>query len=346
MIKWILRIVYAFLLIVVAVFVFREADADRRLTYLVGNANSHYEEGNLDEYIDEFMVATSRSYYISKPLYQATSTEDGAEFTLSIYHTRAVTKQGQVDVLTFVLSNIDITPEPVNPENYENDNNLIRVRLNLNFDQKNGHIYQDYNLSGHSMAITSTVSLGAHIPLEISIGENEGQSLFGLSEGTSPVLDSITIELIDFSSLENKGEVTHLASIENDDTNLEHYNVLDNLFIGEASFPDYNSDSNPDITKEALVSSKFNGNASRFNIGDIYDEDSDLVTVIETDLTLLDEYNNILINYFVISGIITLVVTYLLFFLKPTINYVRNRRYLKNVSDNDDEIEPIFKDYE
>lgn len=344
MLKWILRIAYAFLLIIVAVFVFREADADRRLSYLTDNANEYYETDNLDGYISEFMVATSRSYYIETPLYQAVSSEAGKEFRLSIFHTRAVTKQGEVDVLTFTLTNLNINVTPENALNYAENENLIRVRVNLNFSNDEGRIYQDYNLKGETVAITSFVSLGAHIPIEISIGENKGVSLFGLSDGTAPTLDSITLELVDYSENKKQGTITYLASIANDPTKEALYGVVDNLVIGEGTFPNYVNKNDDNVVTESLVSTSFNGEAARYNIGDIYEEDTDLVNIISTDLSLLDSYRGIVIKYFVIFGIIAVIVTYLLFFLKPTINYYKDRKYEKMMAEREIEVEPIFQD--
>lgn len=343
MLKWVLRIAYALLVILLAVFVYREADAKRRLDYLKNEAMDYYNEGDLDNYFKEFMVATSRDKYIEKPLYQAISSEENLEFTLSIFHTRAVTNQGEVDVAAFVLSNLDIRVTPLNEENYLNDTNLVRIRVNINLSE--GHIYQDYNLEGKSLALTSTSSLGAAIPIELSIGEKDNISLFGLSSGTAIRIESITIELIDHSKLENVGEVSHIAKLENDSSLEEQFEVVDYLTRDEASFPIYDGEEDEMVEVNALVSTKFNGEAFRYNVGEqIYNGDSSDENVIYSNLDNLRSYNGVIYRYFTIFAVIIVIVTYLLFFLKPTIKHIRKRKFAKTVNDNENKIEPIFKD--
>lgn len=335
--KWILGIIYAFVVVIGAVFIFREADAEQRLTYLKDHGNAYYDEGDLDSFMYEFMVATSRESYIKTPVYQAKSTTNGKVFTLSIFHTKAVTNQGVVSVLTITLSHLNITVEPINLENYLEDNNLVRIRININFDE--GHIFQDYSLEGETLAITSSTTLGAHIPIEFSVGHNEpGQSLFGLSSGTTKYIDSISLEVLDYSENIKDPEVTYLAYLENTNDLETQIGIKDTLDTQTVDVPVYNNREET-TTVETLVSQSFVGDATWYDIFDTY-ETYDPVLV---EQTLLNPYQKIIVRYFLIYGGVVLVATYLLFFLKPTLRYIRRKKHEKIYEDRPQN-EAIFKD--
>lgn len=343
MLKWILGIIYAFVLIIISVFIFREADAERRLSYLHDYAQQYYESDDLDNYMYHYTIATSRHAYISTPLYQAVSDVEGSSFVFSLFHTNAVTEKGSVDVIATTLSHLDIDVIPQNIENYEAEPNLIRIRLNINLDE--GHLYQDYSLEGESLAITSNASLGAHIPIEFSVGHNEpGVSLFGLSEGTATTIDSITLEILDYTEEVNNPKVSYLAHIVDSKDNSTSLGFVDHFEVREVEVPLF-SDRSKNTTVETLVSTSFVGDANWFDIGQIYESSSPEFEIIIVEKALLKPYDQIIVRYFVIYGVIAVILTYLLFFLKPTISYIRKRKAQAALEDYSTE-DAIFKEHD
>lgn len=343
MLKWILRIGYIFLVILGLAFVNREADSEKRLKYLNEQGMPYYYEDRVDEYFEHFMIATSRTKYLKVPVYQAVSNEEGAKFKISFYHTRAETKQGKADILTIVLSDINIKVNPNDNDNYLKNSNNIRLRLNLNFNQ--GHIYQDYNLKGESLALTSTSTLGAAIPIEISIGEKDNEKLFGISEGTASILESVTLELIDNTSDSSLNKTTPIAKLINDNSDTEMFGVIDYLVKSEISFPVYSDgDVKEELIVESLISTKFNGLPDKYDIGKIYDDVNQADVIVITNQDKLKTYNKVVNKYYVFYALIVIVVTYLLFFLKPTISYFKRKKSLSNTEEDTNKEEAIFKD--
>ena len=149
---------------------------------------------------------------------------------------------------------------------------LIRIRLNINLDE--GHLYQDYSLEGKSLAITSNASLGAHIPIEFSVGHNEpGVSLFGLSEGTATTIDSITLEILDYTEEVNNPKVSYLAHIVDSKDNSTSLGFVDHFEVREVEVPLFSDRSKIQLLK-LLFQHRFVGDANWYDIGQIYESSS------------------------------------------------------------------------
>ena len=344
MLKWIGRIFYVIIIVFIAIIVYREADNERRLTYLEDNSIEYYKADDIENYINEYMIATSRDKYIKKALYQGVSTEPGKTFTLSAFHNMSISNRDEIQVLTFVLHNLDLDFKPINEENYLVNNNLLAVRLGLNF--ADSQILQEFNFDGEILAGGTNYALGLHLPLEVIIGVNDsGRPYYQVGNNIHYELEMITLEIVDYTENLNDPTVTYLASFSNNESLDNNFQVEDELVLGSGLFRDYTKDVITDFYTDSLVSTKFITRAANYNLSEMYQSGS-RVTLVNIDGDKLSEYNSIIFRWMVSYSLIVIVITYLLFFLKPTINYFKNRKIQKISEANEGKIEPIFKEHE
>lgn len=327
MLKWFLRILYAFIVVIIGIMVLNEGFANKRLTYLEENAQTHFDENNMDSYLAEYNVAAERYRYVEQPLYNAVSNDSIFGFEFSIYHTQVAVKDGSANVLVFILHNLDINEPPLNEEEFDKNNNLVRIRVSMQFE--NGLYQQDYNLDGNIMPLPSPYAMDVAIPMEIQVVENgeEGKS-FKVDEGITGKLEEVKFELIDSTLYENEPKRTIFAVFKSNDTVEEKYLVHEELIKDTVITTDHNNET-VELTN-TLTSKLFNGTIERFDVEYLYDEENPDITIGISDLSKLNSYNSIVVKYVSIFLIIAIIITYLLFFLNPTIKYFKNKK-AKNI---------------
>lgn len=339
MLKWFLRILYAFVVIIIGIVVLNEAFANKRLTYLEENAQPHFVENDMDSFMEEYYVAASRNQYIDKPLYRANSNDPNYKFSFSIYHSQAFLKDGNANVLAFVLHNLDMNIQPLDVEEFDKNNNLIRIRVSMQFE--NGLVQQDYNLDGHIMPLPTPYSMDVSIPMEIQVVENEeGGKVFGINEGVTGKIEEIKFEIIDSTLYEDEPKRVIFAVLQTNANTTDKHLVEENIVTGQVTTLNHEGD---EVVIDTLRADLFNGDVLRYDLADYYENTPLGVTILESELDKLDEYNGIIVKFLSIFILIALAVTYLLFFLNPTIKYFRNKR-AENVMKDAKTNKSLFRD--
>lgn len=297
------------MVVVIGVGVVNMADSKRRMNYLEDKAQSHYENNDIDAYMQEFFVAVSRDKYITKPVYKASSNDEKYKFDFSIYHSKLISKNEDANVLVLALSNLDIKIDPVDIDNYNKDNNLIKIVINIEFANFKGK--STYTLKGMQFPLESSVPMDVFVPMEFLMATNDsGQSFFSQEGKLTDSIRTITFEIEDnTSTIKNAPPlITKFAQF----TSSTYEEKLDVIDILEKS------------PEGILKSTKFNGNAYRYSLDDVYANDSlDNITMIDTDL--LKPYSTVMTKYTVIYVSVIVVISSLLFFYKPVLNYIRSK---------------------
>lgn len=331
MLKWFLRILYAFLVLIIGFFVYNEALINRRIKYLEEHAQASYDLNNMDEYLENYYVAAGRSEYLVTPLYTASSTKANYEFDFSIYHSKIITGDKTVSVVGFTLHNLNLNIVPEDLKKYEANNNLIKINMTIKYNHPNQISVHDINQNGHYMPSGQPYSMGVTVPLEVEVTKSElDVPVFIIRDKIVSDIESIKISVIDSSaSLEKPNE--ELIAILNsnkvkDDQN--YYNVREELVDLPYTVEVINDEGEKEEqTINVLQSSLFNGVASRYDVGNQYETSN--VSVV--DGSLINQYNGIIAKFLAIYILVIVVVTYLIFFLKPTINYFRDKNLYKKI---------------
>lgn len=339
MLKWFLRILYAFVVIIIGIVVLNEAFANKRLTYLEENAQSHFLEDDMDLFMEEYYVAGSRNRYIQTPLYRANSNDANYKFSFSIYHSQAAVKDGNANVLGFVLHNLDLNIQPLNQEEFDKNNNLIRIRVSMQFE--NGLVQQDYNMDGHIMPLPTPYSMDVTIPMEIQVVESEnGNKVFNVNEGVTGKIEEIKFEVIDATNYEEEPKRIIFAVLQTNDNVTDKHKVEETLITGQVTTLNHEE---KEVIIDVLKAELFNGEADRYDLEADYENTPAGITIIESELNKFDAYNGIVVKFLAIYILIGLAVTYLLFFLNPTIKFFRNKRAEK-VMDKANPKRSLFKE--
>lgn len=333
MLKWILRILYAIFIVVIGIFVYNEAMINRRVKYLEEHAQEHYNNNEISKYLDEYYVAAERTEYLINPLYSATSTQEDYSFDFSIYHSRVKINDNYLNVIGFLVHNININVEVNDLENYEENHNLLRFKTNIKYSNPLNSTVHEMNFEGAYMPTNQPYSMGVPIPIEVQIGENDAkQPVFLLGETVVSDIESIEFSLIDSSlDLENPTETLIAVLESNKDTEQTSYlNIEEELSLKPYTYITKDEEGEDvEVTTDVLQAELFNGLADRYEVSELYETEE----VGTTDIDLLNQYDNIVFKFMGIYFIAVGVLTYLLFFIKPTINYFQGRKFRKSLNE-------------
>lgn len=338
--KWLLRILYGFLVVIAGLFVMSEADAAKRMKYLEDNAQEYYDNDDIGSYMENFFIAAGRTKYIEEPIYSAVSNDDKYKFKFSVYETRVEGKDDNVDVVVFALSNLDLDVTPVDQESFDKNNNLIKVRVNIEF--ANYPTAVDYSLEGKSIPFNLNDSIDVFIPFEVVLGENEdGEKMFSLRDKLTDEIEAITLDIVDLTAATSEVEptITTFARFSNSN-HAEKTGVSEVLTKRTVTLG--TGDEAREV--ELMDADLFNGSAERFDLESVY-ETNDESVVATPDLDLLKPYNSTVVKYASIYIGVVILITYLLFLLKPTIQYFKGKRSQKAIESRPEiSEEQIFKD--
>ncbi|MDY0277173.1 MAG: hypothetical protein RBQ97_03720 [Acholeplasma sp.] len=331
--KWFGRIAFVFLLVVIGMS-FYNSGVNKQAGKLKETADE-FIDSDPDKYLDIIFASSGIEKYLETPIYKGVFTGSGKKSsTLSIHQT--------------IFNN--------NGEDY--------YYLWLWFDS-NENFYDMLLDKDKYMASEKEGQYLAYVVYEIHMGEidNEDTTMYGsaniyrdqrspvvfldmsssdysyLTDKTSKVINRISVSFYDF---------TTAADIEKDDPVITPFLILDNTNTGT------NGEEILELNEDGVIVSKnFNGNYDAFNKKDDFKDES--LVVLTNYKERLKPYVSVLITEMVKFVVIAIVVTYLLFFLKPTINYFKDRKYQKNKLEKsantenvliDAEVEPIFRDIE
>jgi len=324
--KWIGRILYAIMVVIIGAFVLRFAQINALFEYYNENVVPHLIENDRESYMEGFMTANFVEDYLKEPIYLASSNDETYNFEFAIYHLRLSNQEESYSYLAFYFNETTFNYEELlaNYENYEANNNLAEISI-------------EFKMAGHDDEIKNyyPIDINLRMPVvifqQVRVADNE---LFKfqvtdedneLVEETSTEIEKIIITLEDSTT-----------------TSDEQPNAIETVIA------EFNSDSNNDLSltdnlvlnEDVLTSNNFNGIALNYAFDDLYTNEALLG---ETHFDTLDDYQGGVARTLAIYIIIVLVITFLLFFLKPLIKYLNERKANKareaKLNNQTDEVE-------
>src|SRR5690554_4138905 len=334
--KWIGRILYAIMVVIIGAFVLRFAQINALWEYYDENVAPHLIENDRESYMEGFMTANFIEDYLKEPIYLANSNDETYNFEFAIYHLMANNQDESYSYLAFYFNETTFEYEELlaSYESYEANNDSAEISI-------------EFKMAGIEDEIKSYFPLNINLRMPVVILEQvrvENNELFkfqvadennNLIEKTSTEIEKIIITLEDSTAIsEEQPNVikTLIAEFNSDSSN--DLSLTDNLVLND----------------NVLTSNNFNGIALNYALDDLYINE-DLLG--ETDFDTLEDYQSGVGRTVIIYIVIVLVITFLLFFLKPLIKYLDERKAIKaretKLIDQTDKVEKgkeeqIFKD--
>lgn len=312
--KWIGRILYLLVVFIVSFFVYMFSLAQKYYKFFETNMIELNETYDRERYIQTLMTdEILLTSYLKDPIYIATSEEEGRKFEFGIYQFKYESKDltNYVSAIFFKDLGIEEMVEISQDENYINNPNLVQYKLSLYYN----------NDETPAIGYINSYYLNQKMFYFATIGEFEGNINYSFNQSVDgnqttinkDLLTKIEVDLV--NSLKEDVEETRILEVSHDDM---HDNVGENKIIdGKAT--------------------NFNGKVSYHDLKENYQKptnegEEDLTGILLTEE--LNSYRGITIRTNIIYYSILAVVTYLIYFLRPTINYFRNRKYQKTRQQN------------
>lgn len=317
--KWIGRILYLFLMFMIATFVIQYSQNIKYTKFYEEHAVKLLtEDYNKEEYLSNYFVAANARDYLNTPLYESASLDSEYPFDFSIYSARSIAK-GQESIQTLVFyyddrninnfdsyTNFEELGHITNKENLDKNPNLVFIKINVTFEGDDKPLEQAFFITRQHRTPVP-VLLIADGEYVYNTVDDKGKSI----QKRSKLITNIELIIEDYS--EDNGQdrekvkIKKLASIKHDENaNMDSLDILTDL-----------------DNSKVFTSSNFNGSVVNFNHLEDY-KDSNLVTI--PNRTLLDQYKNTMYPPIITFLLIAFVFTYLIFFLKPTIQAIRSKR--------------------
>lgn len=337
--KWIGRILYTIFALVIGLFVLRFANLNKHYKFYEENGQIAINENNDEKYIQKFLTATLVEKYKKEPVYHLYSNNSTDPFDFYIY-------QALVEERSILLFHLPVvTTTKTNEKNekinlydqhlydliedkdvYSKNKDYVRITLNIymaTFDENN-ILVEDENPIGEHLTFdveSPTRRMPSFGLLEhVLLTENDAKvSKFAyrgvdddenLIDKKADAISRIEIILEDFTadskSEDPVSEKTVLATITND----------------------LNGNNGNDVLDLEHNSSGFNGLAEKHNFHAMFETENS-PDVFVNDLSELDSYQGVVTKAVAIYVLILIVLTYIFFFLKPTMAYIQNRKYIQ-----------------
>lgn len=202
-----------------------------------------------------------------------------------------------------------------NYENYESNKRLVALEYRLKFENIDEVI--KYNISIEARYRTP-VNLMNVVDGEFYFNGTEKNKVVGKK---SKKLNKIEIVLVDHTETkgadDKKIKETNLLTVNNNDEAV--MGTKDALVMNDKNF---------------LETNNFNGNVTGFDLEKNYNDDSKVVVI---DTSLIKPYNKYMIKPIVIFSLIAVVVLYVVFLFKPTMNFIEQKRKAKRAKDTSKE---------
>lgn len=337
--KWIGRILYIIVVVIIGTLVLRFSQINAQVKYYNDNALPYLIENDRENYIEGYMTANLVEEYLKYPIYLANSNDETFTFEFAIYHLRVTNNDNNISYLTFYFNEVTFNYEELLSDynSYEENNNTAGILIEL-------------KMAGVDEIVTNYYPLDINFRMPIVILEQvkvNNDELFRFQvvdsndkevNKTSNEIEKITITLEDLTTATTEQPdpiKTVIAEFNSDSTN--DLSLTDNLILNG----------------DTLESNNFNGAVSNYALNDNYSNESLLGATHFGDLSV---YQKGVVKSLIIYFLIVVVITFLLFFLKPLMNHLNQRRTnketkeLKALSNNNEleEVEviekPIFED--
>src|SRR5690554_1409616 len=132
--KWIGRIFYIALVLIVGFFVLRLSQINSQVKYYNENAAEYLLEDDRENYISRYMTANLIDTYLKEPVYLAQSDETNSfEFEFAVYHLKVTGSEQESTYLAFYFNEITFDYENLldDYEKYEENNNLAAILIEV-----------------------------------------------------------------------------------------------------------------------------------------------------------------------------------------------------------------------
>lgn len=299
--KWVVRIIFGVFVIISAFFMHLVvADGLKHSAFFnhyMSELNDNY---NREKYIEVAMTDNLIfDKYLKDPIYLAESKEDGNKYELGIYQFSYIDRGDTYYVSTFYFKDlgIDLIEQLTDNENYQKDNSLVQVMV---------HVYYDDVEEPALIGYISTDPLQVK-PLEIATihpDENDDLKYMYLNRSNNAIFVRSQIRKIEvsvYNRLETEPETILIAKVEHDDLN--NNEGINEIISGNGA--------------------NFNGEVSYHDLRTNFEDETLLGNVMTEEL---NAFNYIKVRALVIYYIILVIVTYLIFFLVPTIEHFKYRK--------------------
>lgn len=289
----------------------------KRANYLfVEEAMPALAEGDVDSYVEKTMVMIGNQKYINKPVHKFQA-EGDFSFNFDIYHFQSVFKKVPQEGLQLYLYNftsdnfINLIDDK---EAYEKNKALVSVRIKIVTDIGNK-------------------SVELFFPLYEQVGKDEFLQTNG-STANSLYLTSDKDETY-FNYVGSNQDEMKISSIKSfqffvEDRTKTNGEKVESIKIGEI-FADNSSEFYEEVKltgiNNTFEASGLKANASEYkSLTDLYTNDA-LVTT--SDFNALKKYNYLVTRVTIFYGISTVIIVFLMFFLKPIQDKLKIRKEQK-----------------
>lgn len=306
--KIFVRIMYGILVVLISFVVFSEASFKRTQNFYLDSAVNNMKEGHLDEFVDDTMLITGATRYLKQPIYRITSEDSQYSFDLTIYHFQKIIDKKINSGIIFYVSNFK--------SNEEVDGILFRFiseSSNKFVDTKITMYVNDLNIGGNVVD-----------PILFSFDENQGFIFNNTGNETITLSEIKEIELRTLT-IDGNEQV-----------------INDNVFATIKHSKEHQIEESNEFqfvrNNDVLVLNNFNGNILEYKqFDDNYTTENEGNEPFEnTDITKLEPYNDVISRTIWIFVVTILITTYFLFFLKPTINKIKEIRLRKQPQENEE----------
>lgn len=316
--KFFHRTLYVLVIIFLGIVVYRVRTINIKKDYLKNEGIKYLETNEMDRYMEIYAEAENLDSYIKEPVYSAISKDEVFPFSFKIYHAKTKFKTNN-NILLFYFDdrNIDNLKEKIkyeelayNRDYYENNNELIIIRINIYMDDNQLPTTNFYYTSLDKRTALAIIGFSEvddtikyhHYQMTT---ENDKKPTIRAAER----IDKIEIVIEDYTNNDFKEPIrTKIASITTDNN---QSNGIDYLTK----------------TDDILKSNNFNGLVTMFDKSKVYENNNDLIYVTTQDF-FKDQKSKVYISLLIYSAIVS-IITYLIYFLKPTINYFKNKKLQK-----------------
>lgn len=316
MMKWLGRILFAVVAFFIGVFVIRVAQINSQLKYYNEYAPKLMEEDNVKEYMATYLTANMIDKYLIDPIYVAKSLEDeDFKFNFTIYHVMTQYQNEVQYYLVFYFNDLEINYDKVleDPEVFEKNKNSAAVRIELTMgdkEEKSTEVYTlDFNTRMPNILVQVTENEQKEKLFRTQFTNKDGKGESRLNDQITAI-DFILIDSTIAAKTEDIKETKFAQIIHDKDAVMEY----------KADQEVYDT-----FTKEEdiLVSKAFNGKVDNY-VKEAEYENDDLLGPIYLDqlVPFKKGVNKALGIYIAVVALIT----YLAYFLKPTLAFFEGKR--------------------
>lgn len=295
--KIISRILYVTFTLIIGFIVISDAQLQKVQDFYYDKLLNTLESGEYTDYIDDTMVILGTNRYLIEPVYRYDSNDKDYRFKVLVMHAQTFVKGEYESSLIFYIRDFETTSSDVDGVSFTFKTNISNINAELLMNFK----FKDKLYNGGVLE-------------KVVIEDNQTFTINDYNSGSVNLLEIKEIDLKTFSVDSNNDIVKsdRFAVIKNnEDFNLEISN--------EFQFVKRNS---------ILESANFTGQALNYETLDERYENNN--SFLRPDIEKLKAYNGVVTKTFISYIVVVIIITYLAFFLTPTINKFKNNKENKS----------------